>query len=96
MEALFNLYEDSIEPHTCPNPKCKHIINPRPHRAVLRAFLKEYGLQDKKDIVMQFYNIRGDLFHEGKSLKEATSSQPKLQEILKQSILKTLNNNVAS
>lgn len=91
LEALSNLYEGDVEPYTCPNQDCKHILHPRPHGSVLRSFLKSLGLKNVSNDIKQMSNIRGDLFHKGKRLKEATSSQPILQEILKQSILKTMN-----
>jgi len=90
LEALSNLYEGEVEPYTCPNQDCQHILNPRPHGSVLWSFLKSLGLKNESTDVNQMSKIRGNLFHEGKRLKEAASSQPKLQEILKQSILKTM------
>ncbi len=87
LEALSNLYTGYVEPYKC---KCGNVLNRRPHGAILRAFLESHGLKDNIRDIMKISGVRGELLHKGQRLKDAVSYQHKLQDILTQSILKTL------
>ena len=88
LETLSNTYEGPVDSRKC--PRCDSVIDPKPDRAVLRAFLNHLDLQNLTETVMESSGIRGRLFHEARATEEARSMQPILTEALKHCLFKCL------
>lgn len=88
LETLSNTYEGPVDPRKC--PYCDNVIDPKPDRAVLRAFLHHLKLQDFTETVMESSGIRGRLFHEARATEEARSMQPLLTNALRHCLFRCL------